>query len=133
MTRSPAITDAQEKKLFEQMRRCGEQHEWMVRSMSGADQAESELPRIQRLFYVAIWSGIGVEEAIADCDRQWRAYVQKNNARVDAAPKTKRGPYEGASSIHYRWVSPEHFMSSSVHLRTMVKILLAPELSSPSP
>ena len=120
----PQITDSQEKLLFEQMRQLGTQHEFMVNSMSGTSQAESELPRIQRLFYVAIWSGHGVEESISECDQKWRSYAEKNNARVEAAPKTMRGPYEGASNIHYRWVNPDRFTDSAQHLRAMVEKIL---------
>jgi hypothetical protein len=122
--RGPGITEAQEEQLFVQMRQLGQQHEYMIKSMSGADQADSEMPRIQRLFYVAIWQGIGIEESLADCERQWRSYAAKNNARVEDAPKVSRGPYHGASSIHYRWVSPDRFESSAIHLRFMAKRIL---------
>jgi len=124
MTRGPNITPEQEEKLFVQMRRHDEQHAFMIKSWSGSDQAESELPRMQRLFYVAVWSGVDIEDALREGDRTWRAYAAMNNARVEAAPKTRHGLYQGQSCIHYRWVSPEHWVSSEPHLRTMLKIIL---------
>ena len=121
-TRGPNITAEQEEKLFAQMRYHDAAYDSMLKSMSGADQADAEGERICRLFYGALWEGTDIETALTSCEQMWRDYAEKNNARVNAAPKTSRGPYQGQSVIHYRWTSPERFLHSAIHLRTMAAL-----------
>ncbi len=99
--------------LFQCMRHEGERADSMIRSFSGADQADSEIHRIARRFYVQIWEGRTFAEASADCERQWREYAAAQKAKVDAAPKIKRGPSRGHSSISHRWVDPDRWASGT--------------------
>lgn len=121
--RGASVTPEQEEKLFVQMRQSMALGDTALKSMSGADVAGSEMYFIQRRVYVMFWEGVDRETAIAEGERQWMAYAAQNNAKVDAAPKTKRGPYEGASSIHYRWTDPGRWTGTGIHLRQMHKII----------
>lgn len=81
--------------------------ESMLRSMSGADQADSEYFRLRRLFWLALRDGVPHAEARANLIAAWRAYAEGQQKKVDAAPKIRRGPMSGHSAISHRWVSPE--------------------------
>lgn len=122
-TRGPRISDAMELRLFEQMRMASWRHESMLRSFSGADQADSEVFRIERLLWVQIWEGRSFDAAFADCDRLWQAYAVAQQKKVADAPKTQRGPYQGQSVIQHRWVSLELWQTKAPHLRTMVLLI----------
>ena len=121
--RGASVTPEQEEKLFVQMRQSGAMAESGYRSMSGADVAGAEIHYIVRRVYVLFWEGVEREAAIAEGERQWIAYATENNVKVNAAPKTKRGPYQGASVIHYRWTDPGRWSSTGMHLRAMHKII----------
>ena len=56
----------------------------------------------------------------------WRAYAAENNAKINAAPKIKRGPSSGHSVISHRWTDPERFAASAVHLRAMARMIFVP-------
>lgn len=121
--RGPDVTPEQEEKLFVRMRQSGALCEAGYRSFSGADVAGAEIYAIERRVYVLFWEGVERELAIADGERQWLKYAEENNAKVNAAPKTRRGPYAGASSIHYRWTDPGRWSSKGIHLRTMHRMI----------
>lgn len=93
--------------LLNRARFDGEMADSMIRSPSGADQADSEFYRLRRLFWIALWEGFDRVVARDTFIARWRVYAAGQQAKVDAAHKTKRGPYQGQSAIHYRWVPPE--------------------------
>lgn len=111
-----------QEQLLYRMRCDGGLAESMIRSWSGADQADSEFYRLRRLFWVALWEGKDHESARADFVARWRAYAAANNARVDAAPKIKRGPSRGHSAISHRWVDPEKAESDIVTLQARAEV-----------
>jgi hypothetical protein len=108
-------------KLSEQHYRLGEAG---LRSFSGADQADSEYWFGQARVYGAVLSGVPLEDALAGEDARWRAYAAEQQAKVSAAPKIRRGPSEGHSSIAHRWVSAEKFSGAFTHLRFMIRRIL---------
>ena len=69
------------------------------------------------------YEGLDVEAAIRREDERWRKYAADQAAKVEAAPKVKRGPSKGHSVISHRWVSPDAFRYHANHIRTMVRIL----------
>lgn len=93
--------------LLERARFDGETSDAMYRSFSGTDVAEADYWRLRRLFWVDLWNERDAVAARTEFLERWRAYAASNNAKVDAAPKTKRGPMSGHSVIAYRWVSPD--------------------------
>jgi hypothetical protein len=109
--------------LFSLARDAYAQGESMLKSFSGADQADSEKYFGANRVYVAIALGGNVETEIAKEDARWRAYAKEQAAKVAAAPKIKRGPSRGHSVISHRWVDPEAFVSTGAHIRTMVRIV----------
>jgi hypothetical protein len=119
-----ALTDAQKERLYESARTAGEHGDSMLRSFSGADQADSEMYFGARRVYVAVSLGTALETALAIEERRWRAYAAEQAAKVAAAPKIKRGPSAGQSAISYRWVDPEKFTHYSGHIRIMVGLSL---------
>jgi hypothetical protein len=118
------ITDGQRKSIFNLAAQAAQIGDGMIRSMSGADQADSEVYFCMRRVYVAFAQGVPLEEAIAKEDAYWRAYAKKQGEKVDAAPKIKRGPYRGVSAIQHRWVDPEKFQTHARHIRAMIKVTL---------
>lgn len=122
--RGASITVEQEARLFEQMRRHGREEELAYASMSGADVAGAPMYGIMRNFYVLIWEGVSVEDALSDCEARWRSYAAENNSKVEAAAKWKDGPRKGHSVIDHRWTDPERFLSYAIYLRTMVSKIL---------
>ena len=121
--KDPKDSTPREAALYELARNAGALGDSQLRSFSGADQADSEVYFCERRAYVAIAAGTDVEAAIAVEDARWRAYAAEQAKKVDAAPKTKRGPMSGHSVISHRWVSPEAFASKAIHIRTMVRII----------
>jgi hypothetical protein len=109
--------------LYSLARSSGERADSMLRSFSGADQADSELYFGERRVYVALAAGGNLETALAIEDARWRAYAKEQAAKVAAAPKIKRGPSQGHSVISHRWVNPEAFQSTANHIRTMWRIV----------
>jgi len=118
------MNNAQIEKLYECARQSRALGDAMIRSFSGADQAESELYYGERRVYVAVAQGTDLEAAIEAEDKRWRAYAESQRKKVEEAPRIKSGPYAGASSIHHRWVSPDGFETKARHIRAMVKIIL---------
>lgn len=117
------ISEAYREELFACARTEGERGDAMLRSFSGADQADSEKHFCARRVFVAIaHEGLTVDDAIAREDARWRAYAKEQAAKVAAAPKIKRGPSRGQSVISHRWVDPEAFTFYASHLRAMVRI-----------
>lgn len=115
--------EARKEYFYSLMRQDLAASERAYRSASGTTVAEDgEFYRLRRLFWQKLVEGLTVEAAIGWFDAEWRAYAQMNNKKVDTAAKFKRGPYEGTSVIHYRWVSPEKVVSSSPHLREMARM-----------
>ena len=107
--------------------------ESMLRSWSGADQADSEMHFCARRVYAFLgdtgpndtWDPTcaNLETLIAEQDARWRSYAAAQAVKVESAPKIRRGPSAGHSVISHRWVDPEKFTSYAHHIRTMVRIL----------
>lgn len=97
--------------------------ESLLKSFSGADQADSEAYFCARRVYVAVAGEIDLEVAIAAEDKRWRAYAAEQAVKVAAAPKIKRGPSQGHSVISHRWVDPEKFTTQAHHIRQMIRII----------
>lgn len=106
--------------LLDCMRNDGDLHAYMVKSWSGADQADSEYYRLRRLFWVALYEGKDRDDARAEFIARWRAYAAAQQKKVDSAPKLKRGPSRGQSAIAHRWVDPEKAESDVVVLQAEV-------------
>lgn len=106
---------------LEQMKRAGERNRRAYESWSGADVAEAEIYRLERLFWMALWEGSEIEPTLAKFDAEWRKYATENNAKVESAKKIARGPRAGLSVIEHRWVSPELAETKAIHLRNMAK------------
>lgn len=116
------MTSYTQEQLLDRMRSDGSLAESMLRSWSGADQADSEFYRLRRLFWVALWEGKDRDEARTAFVAQWRAYAAQNNAKVDAAVKIKRGPCSGHSAIAHRWVDPERAECDIVTLQARAEV-----------
>ena len=118
------MTAQEREELWNCARQAGEQSDAMLRSFSGADQADSYAYSEQRRVYVEVGlHGFDVlERELEAADKRWRDYAAKQAAKVDAAPKIKRGPSRGHSAISHRWVSPDKFAGMMGHIRAMVRI-----------
>lgn len=90
------------------------------RSMSGADVAEAHKYDLLADGLGCVGDGKDVDAVVAMLSAKWQAYASTNNARVEAAPKIKRGPSAGHSVIGHRHVCP-HFESEARHLRAMAE------------
>ncbi len=117
------ITETIKEALYAQARMEGDFGMSMVNGFSGADRADSEYRFCARRVYVAVAGGMPLEDAIAREDKNWRAYATEQVAKVNAAPKIKRGPMSGHSAISHRWVDAEKFANYAHHIRTMIKII----------
>lgn len=115
------ITDEQKERLYACARDAGALGDAMLKSFSGADQADSEVYFCERRVYVAVADGQSVEAAIVIEDRRWRRYAAEQAAKVNAAPKIKRGPSAGLSVISHRWVDPDKFAGRAIHIRAMAR------------
>jgi hypothetical protein len=111
------------------------QGERMLKSFSGADQADSEMYFCENRVYAfagddgshkdETWDATlaNLEAIIAYQDKRWRDYAAGQARKVGTAPKIKRGPSRGHSVISHRWVDPEAFQMRARHIRAMVRIL----------
>lgn len=115
------LSSIEQERLFALARNAGDR--WMAswNAWSGADRAEGEVFRYVRDVYVAAAQGEDVDAAVAKADTAWRVYAAQNNARIDAAPKIKRGPSSGHSVIGHRYTSPDLFQTQLIHIRRMIK------------
>lgn len=118
--------------LFVLARQSYAQGEHMLKSFSGADQADSELYFCENRIYAfagawgdAPWDPMlsNLESLIAEQDKRWRDYAAGQARKVAEAPKIKLGPSSGHSVISHRWVDPEAFQTKARHIRAMVRIL----------
>lgn len=119
------VTDTQKEALYVCARDAYAQGESMLKSFSGADQADSELYILARAFYVDVADGAPIDAALDRQEARWRQYAAGQKAKVDAAPKIKRGPMQGHSAISHRWVDPERFKHHRNHLNFMATRILA--------
>lgn len=126
------VTEEMKEVLYAAARTAGSLGDSMLRSFSGADQADSEAYYGERRVYVAIAGGTDIETAIAAEDARWRAYAAQQAAKVEAAPKLSRGSMRGQSVISHRWVDPEKFTTRAGHIRAMVKTLTERLATAPS-
>lgn len=104
-------------RLFKLARQYRDMASRAYSGMSGADRAEAPAQDYTADAFGCIAQGKDIDAVLELLDRKWRAYAAEQQARVEAAPKTKHGPYSGQSSIHYRWVSADHFESKARHIR----------------
>jgi hypothetical protein len=109
------ITEAQKERLYQCARDAEALGDAMLKSWSGADQADSEVYFCERRVYIAVADGQSIEAAIVLEDRRWRKYA------AEQAPKIKRGPSSGQSVISHRWVDPDKFASRAIHIRAMAR------------
>lgn len=94
-------------RLMESARFYRKMFDSMMNGMSGADRADAYKYDLVADGLGCIASGKELEATIAMLRAKWETYAKLNNARVEAAPKVKRGPYSGQSCIHYQHVSPD--------------------------
>ena len=115
--------------LHKLARDASERAQYMVRSWSGTDQAESEAYFGAARFYSAVAAGSSIGAALAQEDARWRIYAADQAAKVKAAPKIRgrNHPSRGQSVISHRWVSPEKFTGMMNHLRFMAERCLGQE------
>ena len=90
-------------------------------SPSGGDQAEAPRHGFAADLYCLLGAGADPDEAWAHVTSAWTRYASEQRDRVERAPKLKRGPMAGQSSLHYRWVSDD--LTWAYHVMAMVKIL----------
>lgn len=107
------ITEAQKEELYRLARQAGDLAMSMLRSFSGADQADSEARFCERNVYVDVAAGVPFAEAYAKQDARWRAYAAES----------------GHSAISHRWVSPDKFECMKSHMCFMVERTLTPALA----
>ena len=123
--RPKGLTDAQKKALATYSGQAMDLGISMTRSFSGADQADSEKYIAESRLYQDMIRGMSFEDAFAKHDAQWRAYAAEQARKVAAAPKIKRGPSSGQSTIGHRWVSPDAFAGKRAHMEFMAKKALS--------
>lgn len=116
----PMISELQKQRLYECARIARDRADAMLRSFSGADQADSEAFFCERRVYIAVADGESLDDVLKTEDARWRAYATEQAKKVNDAPKIKRGPMCGHSAISHRWVSPEKFTGMMSHIRFMV-------------
>jgi hypothetical protein len=107
--------------LWDLARNAGRRWEASWAAWSGADQAEGEVWRYVRDIYVTAAQGGDVEAAITTADQAWRAYAEANNRKIADAPKIRRGPSAGHSSIGHRYTSPVLLQTKLIHVRAMIR------------
>lgn len=114
------VSDEQKERLYACARTAGLLGDQMLKSINGADQADSEAYFCERRVYVAVADGTPLDEALATEDRRWRAYAAEQAKKIAAAPKITRGPSSGWSTIAHRWVDPDKFSRKFDYIRFMV-------------
>ena len=87
---------------------------------SAADRTDGVAHGMIAQVYREAAKGGDVEAHLAAADKEWRAFAAERNKQVDNAPKTKMGPYSGASSIHYMWANPDKVKDMSDDVRRNV-------------
>ena len=111
-----------------------EQHMRMVNGMSGSDQSDSVIHLHASHAYKAMARGVPLAEAIVAEDVKFREAAREVNERVKGASKTERGPYQGQSSMHHRWLNPEGFEHfAHPHMLQMAQRAMALEGAAPEP
>ena len=108
---------------YDRARKAYAQYENALKSMSGSDVADSEIFRLERLFWIALSQDVSIDQAFITFNREWRQYAKYNNAKVEEAPKQKYGPCSGQSVISHRWVSPELAETKMIHMRHMAQLI----------
>ena len=96
---------------------------------SGTDVAEAPLYGMLAKVWCELACDAELESTLNNFDADWRQYAKENNAKVEAAPKLKRGPRSGQSCIEHHWVSPEMAKTKSIHVRQMLKIMTGERMS----
>lgn len=75
------------------------------RSPSGADKPDAHRDQLTATALRKVLAGTPVDAAVAWLRAEWFAFMISNNAKVNAAPKMRRGPMSGCSAIHYRYAT----------------------------
>ena len=119
------ISEACKQALFKLAIDAGNIGDSLIRSFSGADQADSEAYFCERRVYIDVALGKDLEDSLTREDARWRSYAKEQVAKVAAAPKIRRGPSQGHSVIAHRWVDSEKFAGKMGHIRFMVRKTLA--------
>lgn len=117
--------------LYEMVRQSQALGDSMLKGFSGADRADSELYFLEAQVYRDVSQGVPLATAMAKADARWREYAKGQQKKVDEAGKIQRGPMQGQSAAHYKWVDPEHFSHKASHIAFMVH--KAEEQSGPAP
>ncbi len=116
------VNEALREALFKLSVAAYAQGDYMIKSFSGADQADSEKYYGMGRVYCNVARGQELEFAIAAEDKRWRAYAEENHKKVNEAPKIKRGPSSGQSVLSHRWVQADAFTYQAIHIRQMVSL-----------
>jgi len=91
------------------------------KSFSGADIADAPIHGFVADALGCIAQGKQTEAVLALFDSKWRAYADENHAKVNSAPKIKRGPRSGQSSIEHRYVNSDAWQSKASFIRSLLK------------
>jgi predicted RNase H-like HicB family nuclease len=90
------------------------------KSFSGADMADAPLWGFVADALGCIASGKSVEATLDLFAEKWKGYANENHAKVEAAPKIKRGPSSGQSSIGHRYVSDNAWEQQKTFIRSLL-------------
>lgn len=115
--RTPRACNAQ---CLVQANACREAETRAYQSYSGTDVAEAPKHGLAADLYCLLGAGADRDAALAWATAAWTQYAAEQRARVNAAPRIKRGPRAGNSVIAHRWVSDD--MSWAHHVLRMVDI-----------
>lgn len=106
-------------------RKAGErersQYEQKGRLQSGADVADAPRWGMIARAWRRLSNRLLTEHVFNNLYEEWEEYCKEMNAKIEAAPKMKRGPMAGCSTIHYKHCSPESITSDIIHIRNMYR------------
>jgi hypothetical protein len=91
--------------------------------LCGADVAEAPFHSVMRRVWLGLAVGMAPALVLKAADDDWRRYAEENNAKVEQAPRVRRGPSAGHSVIAHRWVSPDKVESITPHVYTMLRLI----------
>lgn len=89
-------------------------------SFSGADHTDAERHRLRGKAFERIANGEPLETVLADMRAAWVDYCKEIDTKIARAPKIKRGPMAGCSSIHYKYCFPGRIDGDEIFIRTVL-------------
>ncbi len=115
------VDEAVKERLFHHARNYRELASSQYKSFSGTDVAEAPRYDLVADCFGTIAEGKEIEATLRWAEESWRRYAEANNQKVNGAAKIKLGPRKGQSTVQHRWVSPDAFTASALHIRTLCR------------